>query len=869
MRKIIIPIIIFLFFLPSLALSQDAGVAFYADSDLPMILPRSTWDNSPSLNSLLQWLPDNNLSPSDWQPVERIVIHYTATPNNDPVQAIARIQSIYRFHAVTNGWGDIGYNYLIDQQGRIYEGRFGGNGVRAAHAYNSKEKNNYNYGTIGISFLGTYDSVDINPAMYASAARLIGWLAAANNLDPLDLNKKSLIWNSESQAFVSNFSGPVVLGHANVDKVKTDPGMISLNKIRQSAAAYKEKYKNYIYKSSDSPKIYKISSGNRQAFETIGDYAASGGSYSLFATISQNQLNLFSESRFLRYADGSLLRAAGQSSVYLVESGKLRVFNVSAREFSQLGYNFNLVREVDPEELRKYSLGSEIKFASPGRLITDGGKVYITEKGKKRWITSGGLFNISGYRWSKVAKIGQSEILSYLEGEPVLYPDKTLIREKDSQTVYLIKEGKKYAFASAQSFEQMGYKWSKVIIGENNELSVYVSGGMAKHADGVLLRASDSPNVYLVRNGGLEAIDGPTFKKRKYSWSKVIVISPADFQKIYQPESVPVPSLSPAPIPSAVPSQSPAVSLTPSPTPVPSVSPSPSPAAQTGNLRVGIAQIQKSPIEFTANADFDVLDKSGNIIVSKKAGEKYSYAFSDASKVFVKIKPKSEQGVVEVISYEDHPAWKPALNYNQFRGNMEAIYSAKSGAIWLVNEIDLEDYLKGIAEVVEGDPLEHIKTMMVASRTYAYQYLIKKGKYGTDEVFYIKNTAADQLYKGYSREILAPTIVESVNATKGEIILYQNEPIIAAYSSGASEIGQTGTRSGCSVWGQKFCETPYAYLSGGAKDPAGTQYTQASCGGANHCVGLSAAGSRQMARSGKTYKEILIHYYLGVEIKKM
>ncbi|KKS91905.1 MAG: N-acetylmuramoyl-L-alanine amidase family 2 [Parcubacteria group bacterium GW2011_GWC1_43_12] len=849
--------------------AQDAGVAFYADSDLPMILPRSTWDNSPSLNALLQWLPDNNLSPSDWQPVERIVVHYTATPNNDPVSAIARIQSIYRFHAVTNGWGDIGYNYLIDQQGRIYEGRFGGNGVRAAHAYNSKQKNNYNYGTIGISFLGIYDAVDINPAMYESASRLVGWLSATNNLDPLDLNKKSLIWNSDQLAFVSNFSGPVVLGHADIDKVKTDPGIVSLNKIRQSAAVYKEKYKNYIYKSSDSPRVYKISSGNRQAFETVGDYAASGGSYSLLAPVSQNQLNLFSESRFLRYADGSLLRAAGQSSVYLVESGKLRTFNVSAKEFAQLGFNFDLVREVDPNELKKYSLGAEIKFASSSRLITDGNKVYLTEKGKKRWVTSGGLFKILGYKWSKVSKINSAEILSFLDGDPVLYPDKTLIREKNSPAVYLIKGGKKYEFVSAQSFEQMGYKWNKIIVGENNELLVYAYGGIAKHADGVLLRASDSPNVYLVKNGDLESIDGATFKKRKYSWSKVIVISPADFQKIYRPESISVASPSPTPIPSIAPSQSPAVSAIPSPTPVFSATPSPSPASQIGSLRVGLGQVQKSPIEFTAGTDFDVLDKKGNIVVSKKAGEKYSYAFSDPTQVFVKIKPKSEQGAVEIISYEDHPAWKPSLNYNQFRGGVEAIYSAKSGAVWLVNEIALEDYLKGISEVVEGDPLEHIKTMMVASRTYAYQYLIKGGKYGTDEVFHIKNTSADQLYKGYSREILAPTIAQSVNATKGEIILYQNEPIVSAYSSGASEILEKGTRAGCSVWSAKFCEPPYAYLSGGVKDPAGTQYTQPSCGGANHCVGLSAAGSRQMARSGKTYKEILTHYYLGIEVRKV
>ena len=44
------------------------------------------------------------------------------------------LRAIYQYHAVSRGWGDIGYNYIIGQRGQIYEGRAGGDYVVGAHA---------------------------------------------------------------------------------------------------------------------------------------------------------------------------------------------------------------------------------------------------------------------------------------------------------------------------------------------------------------------------------------------------------------------------------------------------------------------------------------------------------------------------------------------------------------------------------------------------------------------------------------------------------------------------------------------------------------------------------------------------------------
>ena len=66
------------------------------------------------------------------------------------------MRSIYRYHAVSRGWGDIGYNVIVDKFGRRWEGRAGGlaSTVVGAHA------GGFNSGTFGVSMLGNYESVN-------------------------------------------------------------------------------------------------------------------------------------------------------------------------------------------------------------------------------------------------------------------------------------------------------------------------------------------------------------------------------------------------------------------------------------------------------------------------------------------------------------------------------------------------------------------------------------------------------------------------------------------------------------------------------------------------------------------------------------
>ena len=166
-----------------------------------MILPQEATSGVPEPRIISRRGWGANESWATREPVYRkpkaFVIHHTVTPNN-PEDPVAIVRAILRYHAVSRGWGDIGYNFLIDHQGNIYEGRKGGDGVVGIHA------GDYNYGSIGIALMGDYRSAQMTPAMKEALVSLMAWEADRFGIHPL-----------ESSYFIHrNF--PQILGHRDL-----------------------------------------------------------------------------------------------------------------------------------------------------------------------------------------------------------------------------------------------------------------------------------------------------------------------------------------------------------------------------------------------------------------------------------------------------------------------------------------------------------------------------------------------------------------------------------------------------------------------------------------------------------------------------
>lgn len=164
----------------------------------PSIIPRSAWGANEALRR----------EAPEFAPISKLIVHHTVTQNSDPNPA-ATVRGIYEFHVNGNGWSDIGYNFLIDAAGRIYEGRFSGSpigengsgaGVVGAHAYG------VNTGSCGIALLGTFNNQAPTQAALNALISLLAWKSARHGIDPTG---NSPIFNAASNSTVTipNISG--------------------------------------------------------------------------------------------------------------------------------------------------------------------------------------------------------------------------------------------------------------------------------------------------------------------------------------------------------------------------------------------------------------------------------------------------------------------------------------------------------------------------------------------------------------------------------------------------------------------------------------------------------------------------------------
>jgi len=174
----------------------------------PVVISRAAWGAD---ESLMTW-------PPEYRAPRKFVIHHTATPNGD-LDPAATVRAIYYYHAVTRGWGDIGYNYLIDAQGRIYEGRKGGEGVVGGHA------KQYAWGSIGIALIGDYDQVNVPAAMERSLVEMLAWKGNLHFIHPT------------GHGFFIDKDLPNIMGHLDVAQT-TCPGRYAYARlpiVRQAA----------------------------------------------------------------------------------------------------------------------------------------------------------------------------------------------------------------------------------------------------------------------------------------------------------------------------------------------------------------------------------------------------------------------------------------------------------------------------------------------------------------------------------------------------------------------------------------------------------------------------------------------------------
>ncbi len=178
--------------------------------------------------------------------------------------------------------------------------------------------------------------------------------------------------------------------------------------------------------------------------------------------------------------------------------------------------------------------------------------------------------------------------------------------------------------------------------------------------------------------------------------------------------------------------------------------------------------------------DLDSVTITG--FVNKRYCENYAIKLNDNLPVYV----EPNANVVFVNN-------KPYYGYLEVRKN--------HGKIWVINILNIEDYLKGVVPCELGritpDLIQAAKAQAVAARTYARAHLGKNERLGFD----LYATTKDQVYRGIAVE--EPLITRAITETKGEILVFNNAPIEAKYHSTCG--GRTANYN--DAWGGEF--VPY------------------------------------------------------------
>lgn len=195
-------------------LPQAPGSMMLAESDylppdfrtLPKgikIIPRAAWSARP---------PKKKAEKANWK---CIVLHHSYAFIANAGQAESHVRSYQISHMDANGWSDIGYNFLVGPDGRVFEGREGGKNAQGAHTLG------FNQHTVGINVMGNYESTakkvslnTPNDAQVNALANLIAWLSLECNID---LNSNIAIPGIKSGVLVPAFTTHRFMGENHIE----------------------------------------------------------------------------------------------------------------------------------------------------------------------------------------------------------------------------------------------------------------------------------------------------------------------------------------------------------------------------------------------------------------------------------------------------------------------------------------------------------------------------------------------------------------------------------------------------------------------------------------------------------------------------
>ncbi|HVE92154.1 MAG TPA: N-acetylmuramoyl-L-alanine amidase [Actinomycetota bacterium] len=447
----------------------------HAETAAPGIVSRAAWGANESMR---------RGSPRYSSELRTAFVHHTVTGNDYGRGDSAKVvRSIYAYHVQSNGWDDIGYNFLVDRFGQVFEGRAGGvqHPVVGAHAQG------FNSASVGVSFIGTFSNVS-PPAVALNAAEdLLAWKLDLHHVDP---RGRTTVTSGGSNKFAEGqrVDLPVLAGHRDVGHTDCPGGALYAEIPYMRDEIFRVGLPK-LFDPSFGPSPFTPGADGVRDSVTTSITASSPGNWSLTVYDAGG--------RRVRQVAGS-----GGGTVTVAWDGRDDLAQPVRHGYYLLRWHLN----VGGAEARLAEKVVLLASWPNGTFIKEPRNPLVSRVvgGTLRPVISPEIY-LSHASWQDVAVSPGGSFDSYPGGAPLPMRDGTLIIYPSSRGyVYIVTGGVRRAFATEQDFVRGGFRWESVRWVPDSTGTMIPEGPAfdpaAPHVDGTLIKGS-STMVWLIQNG--------------------------------------------------------------------------------------------------------------------------------------------------------------------------------------------------------------------------------------------------------------------------------------------------------------------------------------------------------------------------------
>jgi len=927
-------------------------------------------ENNSTDNTNLSW-------PMTYSPkIYKIIIHHTASEidfdNENIIDYAARVRAIYYYHTVVRGWGDIGYNFLVDPLGNVYEGRSGGDRVVGGHAYC------YNIGTIGIAVIGNLESNLVPFPMLEGTLNAVNYIAKKYNIDPNEISSfhgrllsnilghrdvgqtacpgrnmyavlaafRTILAEKNSKtlftqgAGTSNFDFEVLTDNQKILLKKGERKTILVALKNSGRTVWESAGTNLKIANTENLKNITISSA-----EMVEPLVGPGEEGTFLINLQANLPGLFTLSFSPQFNSKTLNKTFNLpifvEETQITEPKITQNKKISATLIAELPENLELLpgetrtlivglqnnsqQEWDQKKVKILATGKGRKMLNKNTInpqeknINSGevGNFIITLKapysyksakyplilsakygsrnlGDKKLKTTitvpnldlrgrinGGTINVAGRPNEEIALwfdfkntgnaiwygTGPSRVILNLDKKSKDLALQTTNWENENIPVSLknivIKPDQvgRFAFNIKSPTKNGDYEINFIpalasgekLLNSQFTVKLKVEGKEIINNEKLIMKNLENKNI-IQSTTQKEPIEKKTTHIRKKTPTIKKTSSSTSTQKKSETEKKINDQQSAVNIQKSTIENQQSIIKNNSPSPL---------------IRIHLASFKESEAQITVNTKFELL-KNNQLSRVISTEEKITISLNDIANGDIFRFESKNNAILEIANFQHIPAWargsQSIVNDNLYRGTLEI--RAVDGQLAVINELPLEDYLRGVAEPLPNDPEEKIKTLAVLARTYAYFYILPENrKFPNKPYDGSDDPSAFQKYIGYNYEKRGSAMVQAVEKTTGQILKYGNRFIKTPYFTSSDGYTRTAKEAGWDAFQFAFTKkTADPWSCGGTSKNIGLICIGNRRG---HGVGLSAAGAKGLADEGKTFKEIIDYFFEGLSLVKI